>query len=751
MRIQKTIVCILVICSFFPYGFPSASSIPDIKSVIQTPIEPPPNMVVNIVSVVVDNIGLVNVSLFYSINSSSWTSEMMVLIDGNNYNGTFLVSIPGQAVGTHVSYYVYALDTFGYSTQSTIQNYTVTKDTKQPHISGIEIVEPPPPHITPWDSVQIRAQIKDSGSGVENATLLYGLSEPYDETTRALFLKASMILTDGDKHNGTYVSEIPPQQNNTIVWYYIEANDVAGNKRTSDYSGYEVFLSTRSWLSVIVQIAEIDTKDLSATLNVFFSARLPSPFEQGFLVMHAYNARRNQSYANFDIFEVNLSPTERFWYQSTTTWKVSLRGNPNCFPYDRYTLELTFVAWWSKIDDLQINDPFFNDYRLSFVWEDPKILNKATNHTSEYPEVSVNLQLNRNADDRLPVILPILALFFMLGATLSVDSKTHLRSRLTVYLTSFVFIVGFFYTIASLVPLRFGFTIAELMVITLTLATVALVVASFISASLSEHRCQVLISACVDIAAVLVIFGLMLFMFGLRYTQTPLLLSIPLEHQIAVVVGVVYGLAIRTCLNRKQLKKQLAHARARLRDFTRNIVKSPQGEEPQSSKRAAVPNQVAERLDRAFDLILLLIGIISAAILQYVAALGDMSLTTFSMRFLFIPLIPIILFWLWNRITNNLNTQVFIRMFAWFLGVFTLFSDILFFLLLSFLRQFVTSLASTLVVSIVLYVIAFFLDRRIKALYGYMTRDLVWMGVASYALAIATTVVTIILTNLPMP
>jgi len=117
---------------FFPLLVSNASSVPNIHSVIQTPIEPPTNTVVNVVSVVVDRNGLINVSLFYSTNSSPWISALMVLIEGDNYNGTFLASIPGHAVGTHVSYYVYALDTFGYSTQSTIQDYTVTEDDKEP-------------------------------------------------------------------------------------------------------------------------------------------------------------------------------------------------------------------------------------------------------------------------------------------------------------------------------------------------------------------------------------------------------------------------------------------------------------------------------------------------------------------------------------------------------------------------------------------------------------------------------------------
>ena len=217
---------------------------------------------------------------------------------------------------------------------------------------------------------------------------------------------------------------------------------------------------------------------------------------------------------------------------------------------------MTFEVWWSKIDDLQINDPFFNDYRLRFVWEDPEILNKGANYTSEHPEVFVNFQITRNSDERLPVVLPILALFFMLGATLFVDSKTHLRNRLTVYLTSFVFIVGFFYTIGSLVPRRFGFTIAELMVITLTLGTVALVVSSFISASLSEHRRQVLVNTFADLGAMICVLVLLLSIFKVRYTQTPILLSIPILDSILIVIALTYGLTIRIFLNIQRLRTQ---------------------------------------------------------------------------------------------------------------------------------------------------------------------------------------------------
>ena len=56
------------------------------------------------------------------------------------------------------------------------------------------------------------ANITDDGSGVANTTLSYGFSEPHDKTTRALFSKAPMILTDGDKYDGAYEGEIACMQ-----------------------------------------------------------------------------------------------------------------------------------------------------------------------------------------------------------------------------------------------------------------------------------------------------------------------------------------------------------------------------------------------------------------------------------------------------------------------------------------------------------------------------------------------------------
>lgn len=162
-----------------------------------------------------------------------------------------------------------------------------------------------------------------------------------------------------------------------------------------------------------------------------------------------------------------------------------------------------------------------------------------------------------------------------------------------------------------------------------------------------------------------------------------------------------------------------------------------------------LPNDQHQRLDRAFDLVLVLIGIITAASLQYASALEDLAFTTFSLRFLFIPLIPLFLFWLWNQITNNPNTQTFIRIFAWFFGIFTLFTDLVFFIVLSFIRQLGESVIPAIVTFFILYIVAYILDDRVNRAYGYNRRELLPMAAGAYSMAISITIISVFLAYLP--
>jgi len=187
-----------------------------------------------------------------------------------------------------------------------------------------------------------------------------------------------------------------------------------------------------------------------------------------------------------------------------------------------------------------------------------------------------------------------------------------------------------------------------------------------------------------------------------------------------------------------------------LRVSVRNLVRGVQGR-AQLFEGVGTSEHIAERLDRAFDLILVLAGILTAAILQYAASLGDLSFTTFSMRFLFIPIVLLVLFWLWRQLTENPRSLIFTRIFVWFYGTFTLFTDIWFFLALVFARQFADSVPLTVGASIVLYIAAYFLDRRVETMYGYRRREITRISSIAYLLAIAFIVLTTVLAYLPSP
>jgi len=150
-----------------------------------------------------------------------------------------------------------------------------------------------------------------------------------------------------------------------------------------------------------------------------------------------------------------------------------------------------------------------------------------------------------------------------------------------------------------------------------------------------------------------------------------------------------------------------------------------------------------DRLNHAFDLLLVLIGIITASILQYISTLGSSSLITFGMRFMFIPLIPLILSWILRQITDNQDLGKFIDIFAWFYGIFTLFSDLLFFFGATFIKQFATHLGFDVgISSIVLYAIAVLLNVQVYKLLGFGKKE---FGLVLVASSIAIVITAIIL------
>ncbi len=94
----------------------------------------------------------------------------------------------------------------------------------------------------------IEAQVTDIESGVENVMLLYGVGE---NPTSLTYTPVIMHLILGDCYNGTYEGEIPPQENGTLVWYYISVSDKAGNSYETYFMNYLVYFPS-SYLTISI-------------------------------------------------------------------------------------------------------------------------------------------------------------------------------------------------------------------------------------------------------------------------------------------------------------------------------------------------------------------------------------------------------------------------------------------------------------------------------------------------------------------
>jgi hypothetical protein len=79
------------------------------------------------VSLTVQDLSSFTVSLFYQIDSGTW-NEVVMIDTGSRFNAT----IPGQAEGTNVDFYIRAVDSFGQTSQSSTIGYTIPEDTTPP-------------------------------------------------------------------------------------------------------------------------------------------------------------------------------------------------------------------------------------------------------------------------------------------------------------------------------------------------------------------------------------------------------------------------------------------------------------------------------------------------------------------------------------------------------------------------------------------------------------------------------------------
>lgn len=541
---MKSVIIFLILVLLFEVSISicQSASYPQILEVLRTPVDPPPDVSVNVTCMIQDRYGLVNVSLLFSANNGAYNMSKMQIVDGDFYNGTFCAQIPGKPMDTIVEYHVVAADSIGYFAQNS-SFYQVAYDKAGPMIVNVARVKPLGSPVLPTEEVDIEAIIADLGSGVKNVTLFYGAGEDpftidYDQI--------SMERIAGTDYNSTFLSTIPPYPNGSRVYYFIGATDMANNPtKQNARTPYFVSQAPSSWLQISnINVLAVDLNNLTATINIRFDAELPSQNEPDNVVVQITNRYGSGDLVDSPMFtSINSSASQRYSYGGNVVSNFHLIGNPSRYPYDSYFLNLTCLVYWSQPASIRVGGAYFGDYHLFNVWGfEPESDGFNATDSNGYAVLVATITLNRDGSNVLPLLLLITVLFFVLGGTMLLEPAKKLSERLTVFLAVLVFVAGFFFSLSSMVPYRLGFTVAELLILMLVVGSGVFTLSSLLSNALvqwsgSETR---ILEMVVDTSFTAIFF---LLSWG-TIAQIP-----PIRDRLLIIFAIWFGLIGRLAMN----------------------------------------------------------------------------------------------------------------------------------------------------------------------------------------------------------
>ncbi len=155
-----------------------------------------------------------------------------------------------------------------------------------------------------------------------------------------------------------------------------------------------------------------------------------------------------------------------------------LTGSGEVFPFDSYTLrfkveDLTYfgknVTLLSKKQDAY----FFGQraYKLRDSWRSNDFTIPLEYTMANEVGFTIEKSLDAKIITAVQLLAPILACYYLLGATLILNPRENLSSRLRIYLSLFVFSSSFFITIQGSLPYHSSLTFPEFLLVNLTIST----------------------------------------------------------------------------------------------------------------------------------------------------------------------------------------------------------------------------------------------------------------------------------------
>jgi len=195
----------------------------------------------------------------------------------------------------------------------------------------------------------------------------------------------------------------------------------------------------------------------------------------------------------------NVKNNPRAWYfeglSNETIWYLAGNGGEN-YPFDSYTLNFRVdrvEAFTTSKEPVTAPNEVFSLTKQSsfgdFTGSNRQILmNTWVSNGSYIPQswkidqvtngstLEMDLNMIKTApavvDGTLEFLLPILATYILLAATVLIDPKERLSDRLTIYLALFVFPPTFIFSIQAFLPYRLSLSFPELLLVNLLISTV---------------------------------------------------------------------------------------------------------------------------------------------------------------------------------------------------------------------------------------------------------------------------------------
>jgi parallel beta-helix repeat protein len=460
-----------------------------------------------------------------------------------------------------------------------------SEDYRPPIISSCVVLNALPsasniPKVNPLDVVKIQAQVIDQQTGVKKVTLCYGVGD-------LLNYSVGMVKTSGDGFNGTFEGWICPWiflngsswnggGTGVNITFRVEATDYPNNVGTSENMTFST-AEQRNTLDIDVTILKINTQDeLSVDLNFELGGYLPAWLGDP-IYLEADNWRENirTDTAQLSMLPALMNGRSTLNYQGTLSQVFTLIGKSESYPFDSYYLNLTFRfhpslprclsdQYWANVYSdafgtlesnfytwtnvtLSTKLPHYVLPGLNSTWGDPEAnIKYVSGSYDEATGFNIDFVLERQLNNELPLLLLIVSVTYMLGATLLEDARWKPEVKTAVYLSFFVMVAGFNFALRYMIPFRYGLTVAEVLFITLTVATaifsIGLIISNIMHERFSQKRAR-LANLIFDFSAVC-ISGILLAIF-----------LVPALLLVIEVVGLSFGFIIRMAfINRSRVQ-----------------------------------------------------------------------------------------------------------------------------------------------------------------------------------------------------